>query len=354
MRDGMTYAPKGRPQPVVKPGVFKIAAIGLDHGHIYGMCSGLIEAGAELKWVYDADPVKVRAFQKEFPGAQEARSRDEVLADPEVKLVAGAAIPSERCALGLAVIDAGKDYFTDKGPFTTLAQLELARAKVAETNGKYMVYYSERLHVESAVFAGQLIEEGAIGRVLHVAGFGPHRLNAPARPAWFFQKERYGGIIADIGTHQVEQFLYYTGAKDAQVLHGVVANYNHPEYPELEDFGAAALLGDNGATGYFRVDWFTPDALPTWGDGRVLITGADGYIELRKYIDVARETTTDHVYLVNHEGMHHFHVAGKVGFPFFGQLILDCLNRTETAMTQAHAFKAAEIALKAQAIALKV
>ena len=60
--DGMNYAPKGKPAPVVKPGEFKIAAIALDHGHIYGMCNGLTEAGAEIKWVYDPDEEKVKNF----------------------------------------------------------------------------------------------------------------------------------------------------------------------------------------------------------------------------------------------------------------------------------------------------
>ena len=286
MRDGMFYAPKGKPQPVVKPGEFKIAAIGLDHGHIYGMCNGLTEAGAEVKWVYDPDPAKVEQFRKSFPQAEAAASKDEILEDPEVKLVASAIIPSLRGPLGLEVMAAGKDYFVDKGPFTTLEQLEQTRAVVKETAKKYMVYYSERLHVESAVYAGQLIEQGAIGRVLHVAGFGPHRINIPGRPEWFFQKEHYGGILADIGSHQVEQFLYYTGAKDAEVTHAKVANYHHKEFPGLEDFGDATLVADNGATGYFRVDWFTPDGLPTWGDGRTIIMGTEGYIELRKYLDV--------------------------------------------------------------------
>src|SRR5690554_1873684 len=350
----MNYAPKGKPQPVVKPGQFKIAAIGLDHGHIYGMCNGLIEAGAEVKWVYDPDQSKIAAFQKAFPQAKAVASKDQILDDPEVRLVAGAAIPSERAALGMEVMDAGKDYFTDKGPFTTLEQLETARAKVEATKRKYMVYYSERLHVESAVLAGQLVKEGAIGRVLHVAGFGPHRINIPSRPEWFFLKRYYGGILADIGSHQIEQFLYYSGASDAEVLHSKVANYNHKNYPELEDFGDATLAADNGATGYFRVDWFTSDGLPTWGDGRTLIMGTEGYIELRKYIDVGRDNTPDHLYLVNHEGVQHISAAGKVGFPFFGELILDCINRTENAMTQAHAFKAAELCLKAQAMAIRV
>src|SRR5690606_14644777 len=177
--DGMNYAPQGKPRPVVQPGEFVFAAAYLEHGHIYGQCNGLIEAGAQLKWVYDSDPDKVSRFVARYPQAKAARSYDEILADPEVKLVAAAAIPIERGPIGIRTMDAGKDYFTDKTPFTTLAQLDEARAAVARTGRKYMVYFSERLHVESAMFATDLVAGGAIGRVLQVIGLGPHRLNKP-------------------------------------------------------------------------------------------------------------------------------------------------------------------------------
>ncbi|MEC0229429.1 Gfo/Idh/MocA family protein [Paenibacillus alba] len=346
--DGMNYAPIGTFKSVCQPGEFIFAAAALDHGHIYGMCNGLKEAGGELKWVYDPDPVKVDKFVSIYPGVRVAASLDEILQDTDVKLVASAAIPSDRGPLGLKVMSSGKDYFTDKAPFTTLEQLEAARAKVAETGQKYAVYYSERLHVESSIYAGQLIEQGAIGRVLQVIGLGPHRISLSSRPDWFFDREQFGGILCDIGSHQIEQFLFFTGAKDAKVVHSKVANYSYPQHPTFEDFGDATLIGDNGATGYFRVDWMTPDGLSTWGDGRLTILGTEGYIELRKYVDIARDQTGDHVYLVNKDGEQHFAVKGQVGFPYFGQLILDCLNRTELAMTQEHTFKAAELCLIAQ------
>ena len=352
--DGMNYAPQGKPNRVVQPGEFVFAAVALNHGHIYGMTNGLLEAGAELKWVYDPDPAKVESFVAKYPQVKVAESLEVILQDASVQLVAAAAVPCDRGPLGLRVMDAGKDYFTDKTPFTSLEQLEAAREKVKQTGRKYAVYFSERLHVESAVYAGQLIEQGAIGRVVQVNGFGPHRLNAPSRPAWFFEREKYGGILTDIGSHQIEQFLYYTGAKDAKVQASRVANYNNKQYPELEDFGDVTLVADNGATNYFRVDWLTPAGLGTWGDGRTIILGTEGYIELRKYVDVARENTGDHLYLVNHEGEFHFAVRGQVGYPFFGQLILDCINRTELAMTQEHTFKAAELCIKAQLQAVRV
>lgn len=352
--EGMTYAPKGKPMPVVTPGEFMFAAVALDHGHIFGMCNGLTEAGATLKWVYDPDPEKVQQFVAQFPQVKVASSEAEVLADPEVKLVAAAAVPSERCPLGLRVMDAGKDYFTDKTPLISLAQLEAAKQKVRETGRKYMVYYSERLHVECAIFAGQLIEQGAIGRVLQVIGTGPHRLSANSRPAWFFEKEKYGGILCDIGSHQIEQFLYYTGSTDGTIVSSQIANYAHPDYPELDDFGDAVILGNNGTTGYFRVDWFTSDGLSTWGDGRTFILGTEGTIEMRKYVNIAQEHSGNHLYLVNKDGEQHFDLNGKVGCPFFGQLILDCIDRGERAMTQEHAFKAAELCVRAQMQANKI
>ncbi len=346
--DGMNYAPQGKPSPVVKAGEFAFAVIALDHGHIYGMCNGLTEAGADLKWVYDPDPNKVKAFCEKFPQVRVASCEEEILQDQEVKLVAGAAVTSLRCDLGMRVMDAGKDYFTDKAPLTTLEQLERAKEKVRATGKKYMVYYSERLHVESAVYAGYLIQDGAIGKVVQVIGLGPHRLNAPARPEWFFEKDKYGGILCDIGSHQIEQYLFYAGVKDGQVVRSQIGNYNNPMYPELDDFGDCTIVGDNGTTNYFRVDWFTPDGLGTWGDGRTIILGTEGYIELRKYINLGSSNTSDHVFLANGKGEYHYEVSGKVGYPYFGQLILDCMNRTENAMTQEHAFKAAELGVKAQ------
>jgi predicted dehydrogenase len=350
----MSEVVTSKPAPVVEPGEFSFAAVALDHGHIYGQCQGLIEAGATLRYVYDPDPAQVEKFREKFPQAQAARSLEEILEDDSVRLIAAAAIPDERAELGIHVMDAGRDYFTDKTPFTSLDQLAAARAATARTGRKYMVYFSERLHSECAVFAGDLVAQGAVGRVINVLGLGPHRLNAPSRPAWFFERARYGGILCDIGSHQIEQFLFYTGARAATVKEAAVANYSHPEYPELEDYGHANLVADNGATNYFRVDWHTPDGLRTWGDGRTVILGTEGYIELRKYIDVTRDGGGDQLFLVNGKGERHFALAGQVGFPFFGRLIRDCLDRTETAMTQEHAFLAAELCLRAQAQARRI
>ncbi|HET9060992.1 MAG TPA: Gfo/Idh/MocA family oxidoreductase [Acidimicrobiales bacterium] len=346
--DGMNYAPQGKPRPVVGPGEFVVAAVGLDHGHIYGMCNGLVEAGATVKWAYDPDPAKVVAFCERFPSAKPARTELEAFEDGAVHLVASAAVPFRHGPLGLRVMDHGKDYFTDKPALTTIDQVEQVRRAVATSGRKFSVYFSERLHVESAVYASQLVSGGAIGQVVHVLGLGPHRANLAARPTWFFERDSYGGILCDIGSHQVEQFLHYTGNEQARVVASRVGNFAHPAHPGLEDFGDCTLTGANGAAGYFRVDWFTPDGLSAWGDGRVVLLGTKGYIELRKYVDVSRGPG-DQVFLVDDAGEHHFSVGGQVGYPFFGQLVLDCLERTERAMSQAHILRAAELCIVAEA-----
>ncbi|SEC17667.1 Gfo/Idh/MocA family protein [Microbacterium hydrocarbonoxydans] len=335
------------PEPVVGPGGFVFAAVGLDHGHIVGMVEQLIEAGATLSLVFDPDPVKVADFIARFPQARAAASEREVLDDPDVRLVASASIANQRAPLGVRVLEAGKDFFADKPAITTMEGLAAARDAVDRTGRKFAVYYGERVHSEAAILAGQLIDQGAIGRVLQVASFGPHRIGS-GRPDWFYDPQQYGGIICDIGSHNFEQMLYYTGATSGEIVSSTVANYAHPETPGLQDFGDAHVVLDNGATGYVRVDWFTPAGLDVFGDGRTILLGTDGYIELRKYTDITTDNGGGQVLLVDQDGQFRFDAKGKTGFPFFGQLIRDCLDRTERAMTQSHAFAAAELSIIAQ------
>lgn len=349
--DGMNYAPvfQGTARPVCGKNEFPFAVIGLDHGHIFGMCNGLLEAGGTLTKVYDRDGNRVKDFIQKYPQAVPAMTEEEILDDPSVKLVASAIRPCDRSALGIRAMEKGKHFFADKPGMLTLDQIESVRAACGRTGKKYSVYFSERLHVEGAVFAEQLIREGVIGQVLHVTILAPHRLNKETRAPWFFEKDQNGGIITDIGSHQVEQFLTYSGARSVRVLHSTLANYANREKPNFYDYGDGNLLSDNGATCYFRVDWFTPSGLGAWGDGRVFIIGTEGTIEIRKYIDVANSPLGDHVFVVDGRGERKYQVNGKIGFPFFGKFIRDCLDGTETAINQTHIFEAMGAAITAQA-----
>lgn len=351
MKDGANYAPVGKSEAVVQPGEFHFSVAYLDHGHINGQTNGLIQAGATLKYVYDPDPARLAAFCERYPKAQAAESFQQILDDTDTKLVASAAIPNRRSDIGIQVMQAGKDYFTDKSPFTTLEQLAEVKNVAELTGQKYAVYYAERLHNEAAWQAGELIKQGAIGRVLQVINLAPHRLAKATRPDWFFDKECYGGILTDIGSHQVEQFLTYADVTDAKINFARVENFNNSDKPGLEDFGEISMQGDNGASFYTRVDWFTPEGQATWGDGRTVIIGTAGNIECRKYNDVARQAPASKLFLTNNQEELEIDCLGKSTFPYFGQLILDVINRTENAMSQAHTFKAAELSMLAQKMA---
>jgi predicted dehydrogenase len=345
-------APQTAPAPPKTPGRIKFAVIGLNHSHINGQTTATIRGGGELVSVYAKEPDLVEAFVKRFPQAKVARTESEILEDKAIQLVVSAGIPDERAPLGVRVMQHGKDYMVDKPGITTLEQLAEVRKVQAQSKRIYSIMYSERMENRATVRAGDLVKAGAIGRVIQTIGMGPHKMTPQTRPAWFFERPRYGGILCDIGSHQGDQFLYFTGSTRADVVSAQVGNVHFPQYPNLEDFGDMMLRGDGGM-GYIRVDWFTPSGLSVWGDGRLTIIGTDGFIELRKYVDVGGKPGGNHLFLTDQKESRYFD-CNNDELPYGRLLVDDVLNRTETAMSQHHCFLATELALQAQAQAQRV
>jgi len=337
--------------PPVAAGV-KFSVIGLNHGHINGQTDAAIRGGGELVSFYAKEPDLADAFAKKYPQAKLARSENEILEDKAIQLVVSASIPIDRAPLGIRVMQHGKDYMVDKPGIITLKQLEDVRKVQAETKRIYSIMYSERLENRATIKAGELVKAGAIGKVIQTIGLGPHRMNIKSRPGWFFEHDQYGGILCDIGSHQFDQFLFFTGSTEATIAASQVGNVHYPQYPKFEDFGDVMLRG-NGGAGYIRVDWFTPDGLNTWGDGRLTILGTDGYMELRKYTDIGGREGGNHLFVVDQKETRYIDCKDEP-LVYGTQLMNDIVNRTETAMSQQHCFLATELALKAQAQAQKV
>ncbi len=327
----------------------KFAAIGLNHSHIYGQVKCLLRERAELVSFYSPEDDLAVAFAEKYPQAKRVADRRAILEDKSIALVLTSAILSDRAEIAIAAMQHGKDVMSDKPGMTTLAQLAEIKRVQAETGRIYSVCYSEHFETRSTVKAGELVAAGAIGEVIHTMGLGPHMIRNNQRPDWFYDRKRYGGILCDIGSHQCEQFLFFSNTLDAEVLSATVNNRGNPTRPGLQDVGDMHLKTPR-TTGYVRLDWFTPDGLGTWGDGRLTILGTEGYIELRKYIDIAGRPGTDHLFLVDGKGTRHIDCS-DVDLPYGRQLIADVLNRTETAMPQDRCFKAMELALMAQALA---
>ncbi|UWQ16192.1 Gfo/Idh/MocA family protein [Jannaschia sp. M317] len=325
----------------------RIAALGLDHRHIYGMSQGMLDAGATWRGYWtDGAPAPLAGFVERHPDVPRCATVAEALDGTDLALIAAA--PADRARLSIDAMEAGCDVMLDKPGCLTAAELAEVRAVQARTGRIWSVNFSERFEVPSTTLADRLLAQGAIGRLIALTSQAPHRLNAHMRPDWFWDAPRYGGIIGDIGTHQIDQFLHYAGTLDAKIVHASATNLATPDRPRFQDFGEI-LLQAGDVRGYARLDWFTPDALPTWGDGRLTLLGTEGYIELRKYVDVGR-AGTDHVVLVNKDTCETMDAA-DAGLPYFTRLAADVRDRTETAVAQTHTFRVMELAIEAQRLA---
>lgn len=328
------------------------SVIGINHNHIYSQVDSVIRGGGQLVSFYAKEDDLAAAFSKRYPQAKKATNEKEILEDKSIQLVLSSIIPNERAPLGIRVMQHGKDYMSDKPGITSLEQLADVRRVQKQTKRIYSIMYSERFENKATVKAGELVKAGTIGKVIQTIGLGPHRISLSTRPPWFFDKKYFGGIITDIASHQFDQFLYFTGSTKADIVSSQTGNVAHAQYPLFEDFGDVTVNG-NGGTGYIRVDWFTPDGLKTWGDGRLTILGTEGFIEIRKNIDIAGRDGGNHLFVVNGKDTQYIDCS-KVDLPYGEQLVNDVLNRTETAMSQEHCFLATELALKAQKQAKKL
>ena len=328
------------------------SVIGINHNHIYSQVDAVIRGGGQLVSFYAKEDDLAAVFSKKYPQAKKVDNEKEILEDKSIQLVLSSIIPNERAPLGIRVMQHGKDYMADKPGITSLEQLAEVRRMQKQTGRIYSIMYSERFENKATVKAGELVKAGTIGKVIQTIGLGPHRISLSTRPPWFFDKKYFGVIITDIGSHQFDQFLYFTGSTKADIVSSQTGNLAHSQYPQFEDFGDVTVNG-NGGTGYIRVDWFTPDGLKTWGDGRLTILGTEGFIEIRKNIDIAGRAGGNHLFVINGKDTQYIDCS-NVNLPYGEQLVNDVLNRTETAMTQAHCFLASELALKAQKQAKKL
>jgi predicted dehydrogenase len=326
----------------------------MSHDHIYGMIGAVQRGGGELAAAWGGEEDKLALFRKRFPDVKIVATQDEILDDPAVQLVLTSQIASERAGIAVRAMKRGKDFLSDKPGITTLEQLAEVRRTIVETKRIYAILYSELLEVKAAVYAGVLVRQGAIGKVIQTINIAPHQIVQHAgdagggggRPAWFWNPDQYGGILCDIGSHQVDQFLFYTGSTEAEVVESQIANVRHPAYPRFQDFGDMVLRGNRGL-GYVRLDWFTPDGLGTWGDGRLFILGTDGYMEVRKYTNIAVSHQGNNLFVVDNKQARYID-CNAMPLPFGSQFVADIVNRTHLAQNQDEALLAAELVIKAQ------
>jgi len=315
------------------------------------MAALLREAGAQVVAYHGAPPM-ADGFGTLFPGARACSDPRRILEDDAISLVACADVPDRRAQIGVASLAQGKAFFVDKPAAVTATELDALRQAQAASKRICAIFFSERLMSRATCRALELVRAGAIGDVVETVGLGPHQIGLAPRPDWFFHPERSGGILGDLASHQMDQFLAFTGARTAEVVASQVANRAHPEHPGFEDFGSLLVRG-NGATGYARVDWYTPDGLGTWGDGRLTVLGTDGTLEVRKNVDPAGRPGGDHLVLVDGRETRHIDCS-RDPLAFGPRLLAEVVRERSEVLPQDQTFLAQELALEAQAKAVRL
>lgn len=332
----------------------RIALVGADHNHLYEIIARLVKAGAEA-----AAHTTEGQFAEHYSGWQAdsvEMSYDEILADDSIDLVVTAAIPNRRADIALAAIAAGKHVISDKPGLTTMTQLDAIRAAVATRPGRpWTVLFTERFENRAINEAVRLARSGAVGDVVHVVGAGPHTMWAKRRPDWFWDPEATGGILVDIGSHQVDQLLSITGATaaDVSIVASAVGNVASPDHPAMQDIGSMTLAvhgSARGTVGDHRLDFLTARGLGTWGDCRLTIVGTEGTIEARANVDVAGAEGAEHLIVVDAEGTRRVDISGVV-VDWGEQLLADLVDDGERLMTQQHAIDVTDVCLRARASA---
>lgn len=330
-----------------------IGVIGIEHLHVFELVDGLLGAGAVAIAHADCDD-SLGALYADWQPASQIMGVEQVLHDDRIDLVVVCGVPSERAAVTCAALHAGKDVLSAKPGVTTAAQLDAVRSAVTASGRRWWVLFSERFANPAVLHAVALARAGAVGDVVAVTGSAPHRLGPDARPEWFFDAERSGGILVDLATHQVDQFLAVTGADPSQVAVvsaavGAVKDWGSDERRVgFHDIGELVLAGP-GVRGQHRVDFLEPDGFPTWGDTRLMVTGTDGRMEVR--IDVHADGGHDPaaVWVTDHVGVRRLRPASE---PTWARdLLADRVDDGERFMSRHHPFDVAAIVLAAAAIA---
>jgi predicted dehydrogenase len=326
----------------------RFAAIGLDHRHVYDLTAGLLAAGAECVG-YDpatTDPRVLAGFRKRFQDVP-AVERERLLDDPTIDFIVLAAVPADRAAIAIRAMRRGKDVMTDKPGVTTVAQLDAVEA-AARDSGRIWSVALGRLTSPAAQEALRVARSGELGRLVSLTSLAPHRLNRALRPAWFFDRAAYGGIINDIGVHSIDQFLAFAGAPHAEVAAATVGCFG-TEPAGFEDF-AEVTLRAGGMTGTMRLDWFTPDGLPDWGDGRLFLVGTEGTLELRKNLDIEGRPGGDHLFVANRRRTRYQDCSG-LPVTYYSNFLADVRDRSAHVMEGGQVFRSCRLSLCCQAAA---
>lgn len=255
----------------------RIAIIGAAHPHVDYVLDELTRADRAdfvLVGVQDSDRAVAEHHAARFGVPAYDRTEDLLAEGVDIAVIAG--VYGARGSDVVAALRAGAHVLADKPLCTTLDELDEIEAVAAEVGRTVNLLLEKRGYPETLA-ALDVVRAGELGDIVGVTSSGPHKLNRDQRPAWFFDRAQYGGILADLSVHDLDAALLFAPADEGVVRGAVSAPLDGAE--GFTRYGAATLTTPNTVVSA-EVSWLTPQASDVHGDYRLRLIGTRGTAEI--------------------------------------------------------------------------
>jgi myo-inositol 2-dehydrogenase / D-chiro-inositol 1-dehydrogenase len=234
-------------------------------------------AGGQLEIVAAAVRPEQTEEAMEAFGCPVVEDYHELLANPELDIVAVANENDRRAEVIVAAIAAGKDVICDKPLALTMAEQDAIEETVAAN--------PQRRVLNLLTLRGQPIWR-ALREVLNCGRIGSPafthvrmavRLKRDERPPWFLDARRSGGLFLDLLIHGLDQVEWVTG-RQITAMTATTGNLGEPDEQHLRDHAAVFCEMEDGSAALCEGQRMLPDT--KGADYRVTVAGTSGYADL--------------------------------------------------------------------------
>lgn len=265
----------------------KFSIIGCQHAHIGIFIKEMLALGHECAGIHEPDNSALASSLAAQYGVPLVSDRAALL-DESVGVVGCAAVNNQKIDIIELCERHGKHVMIDKPAVTDQSGMERLREVAGRGKIQLGMLLTERFR-SSVVALKRMIDNGELGRVVHIQMRKPHLLSPEKRPSWHFDKRLNGGIIIDLLVHDFDLLRWLTGREIGEIS-GYKAKNILPEYPSFYDMASVQVIMDDGTPAHLYADWHTPAKSWTWGDCRIFVAGTEGSAEVRLEGDAFHST----------------------------------------------------------------
>jgi len=191
----------------------------------------------------------------------------ELFSDPDIHIIDVCTPNNYHAPLSIAALEAGKHVLCEKPLAPTPAEIRSMMAARDRSGKMLMTAQHFRFRGISKALKAE-IDTGVLGDIYHARSWMLRRAAAPTRPGFIMKQHSSGGPTIDIGVHILDLTLWFmgnpkpvavTGVSRTELAHteGAFSIWGGaiPAEFDVEDFAAAFVRFENGATLVLEVSW---------------------------------------------------------------------------------------------------